>query len=94
MTRLNPWKFGAVLSITVAVSYILCAIFWYSFTGLAVDFLNVLFHGIDFRKIYSVAPFSFNSFLFVLAVLVVWAYLLGVIYALARNWIKPEAGTV
>ena len=92
MTRLNPWKFGAVLSITVAVSYTICAIFWYSFTSMGLEFLNALFHGVDFRKIYSVAPFSFTSFLFVLAVLVVWAYALGVIYALIRNWLRLEAG--
>ena len=93
MTQLNPWKFGALLSITAAVSYIVCAILWYSFTSLGMDFLNALFHGIDFRKIYSATPFSFSSFLSVLAVLMVWAYLLGVIYALARNWMKPETRT-
>ena len=92
MINLNPWKFGVVLSATIAVSYTICAIFWYSFSSLGLDFLNALFHGIDFRKIYSVAPFAFTSFLSVLAVLVVWAYALGVIYALLRNWLKPEAG--
>lgn len=92
MNPLNPWKFGAVLSITTAVSYILCAVFWYAFTSLGMEFLNALFHGIDFGKIYSASPFSFASFVSVLAVLAAWAYVLGVIYALVRNWLKPERG--
>ena len=53
--------------------------------------LNALFHGMDFRKIYSIAPFSFTSFLYVLVVLAGWAYVLGAIYAVVRNWLAPEA---
>ena len=89
MSNLDPWKFGAVLSITVVVSYVLCALFWYSFPGPSMELLNGLFHGVDFRKIYSVTPFAPGTFLFVLAVLAVWAYVLGVIYAAVRNWLKP-----
>ena len=91
MTKLNPWTFGAVLSATVVVSYVLCALFWYSFPGLALEFLNALFHGMDFRKIYAATPFSVGSFLFVLAVLAVWAYALGLIYAAIRNLLLAGA---
>jgi hypothetical protein len=87
MTRLNPWTFGAVLSMTVLVSYILCAAFWYSFTGPSIELLNALFHGMDFRKIYAPAPFALSSFVFVLAVLAVWAYVVGAVYAVIRNWL-------
>ena len=85
MTKLNPWTFGAVLSITVLVSYVLCAVFWYAFPGAAVELLNGLFHGMDFRKIYVAAPFAIASFLYVLAVLAVWAYVLGAVYATIHN---------
>jgi hypothetical protein len=85
MNKLDPWTFGAVLSITVVANYVLCAIFWYSFTGLALDFLNSLFHGMDFRKIYIATPFSISWSLYVLAVLAAWAYVLGAIYAGVRN---------
>lgn len=93
MTKLNPWKFGAVLSITVVVSYILCALFWYSFPGPSMELLNGLFHGMDFRKIFSVTPFAPSTFLFVLAVLAVWAYVLGAIYAVVRNLLLPGTAT-
>lgn len=93
MTKLNPWTFGAVLSITVAASYILCALFWYSFPGPSMELLNALFHGMDFRKIFSVTPFAVSSFLFALAVLAVWAYVVGAIYAVVRNLLLGETRT-
>ena len=85
MERLNPWKFGAVLSLTVLVNYILCTIFWYAFTGPSFDFINGLFHGMDFRKIYAAVPFSAGTFLYVLIVFAVWSYVLGAVYAVIRN---------
>jgi hypothetical protein len=89
MTALNPWRFGAVLSITVAISYLLCALFWYSLPGPSMELVNALFHGMDFRKIYSATPFAIGPMLRVLAVLAVWAYLVGVIYAVVRNRFRP-----
>jgi hypothetical protein len=91
MTKLNPWTFGAVLSITVAVSYILCALFWYSVTGPSIEFLNAVFHGMDFRKIYAATPFSVGMFVYVLIVFAVWSYILGAIYAVVRNLLLAES---
>ena len=85
MEKLNPWKFGAVLSLTVLINYILCTIFWYAFPGPSLDLINGLFHGMDFRKIFAAAPFSAGTFLYVLIVLAVWSYVLGAIYATVRN---------
>ena len=83
--KLNPWTFGAVLSITVVSSYILCALFWYSFTGPAIEFMNALFHGVDFRKIPTATPFAAGTFGYVLLVLTVWSFVVGAIYATVRN---------
>jgi hypothetical protein len=49
--------------------------------------MNALFHGVDFRKIHAATPFAINSFLYVLGVLAVWAYLIGAIYAVVNNLI-------
>lgn len=91
MNNLNPWRFGLVLSITVLVNYVLCAIVWYSLNGPSLKFLNALFHGMDFTKIYASTAFSLTDFLYVLIVLSVWAYVLGLIYALIRNQVKPTS---
>lgn len=85
MTKLNPWQFGAVLSLTVGIGYALCTIVWVSFTGSAIDFLNALFHGLDFRKLQMASVFSISSFAYALIVMMVWAYLIGAIFAALRN---------
>ena len=89
MTRLDPWKFGAVLSITVAIMYLLCALFWYSLPGPSMELLNTLFHGMDFRKIHAPAPFSAASMLYVTVAISAWAYAAGAIYATVRNLLRP-----
>jgi hypothetical protein len=90
MIRLNPWKFGAVLSGTVSINYILCTVLFLSFPQISMDFLNALFHGADFRKLYTGTPFPTGSFVYALFVLAAWAYVLGAVYALTRNWLHPE----
>lgn len=85
MTRLNPWIFGVVVSITVVVIYAICTLLWFAFPEPSIKFINALFHGMDFRKIYASAAFSFGDFLYVLVVFTVWGYILGVVYATVRN---------
>lgn len=92
MVKLNPWKFGAVLSVTVCINYILCTIAFISFPQPSMDFMNALFHGADFSKLYLGTPFPTGSFVYALLVLAAWAYVLGAIYALVRNWLQPGAG--
>lgn len=85
MAKLNPWVFGLVVAITAVIAYVLCTLFWLAFTEPSMDFLNTLFHGMDFRKIYAPAAFSLGGYLAVLVVFTVWGYLVGVIYATVRN---------
>ena len=93
MRRLNPLKFGAVLSLTVGINYALCAIFWALWTDRAIDFLNALFHGLDFRHMQAAGGFNLTGFVYALIVLLVWAYVVGVVFALVRNWVNPDAST-
>jgi len=71
--------------LTVLVNYIPCTIFWYAFTGPSIELMNGLFHGMDFRKIFAATPFSAGTFVYVLVVFAVWAYILGVVYATMRS---------
>ena len=92
MTRLNPWIIGVVVSITVVIIYAICTLFWFAFTEPSINFLNALFHGMDFRKIYGSAAFSLGNFLYVLVVFTVWGYLVGVVYATVRNLLLARGG--
>ena len=85
MHAVNPWRYGAVLSVTVVIGYALCALFWYALPNASLNLLNGLFHGIDFRKISTEPVFSIGTFFSVLLVLAVWSYVLGLIYAAVRN---------
>jgi hypothetical protein len=85
MTKLNPWTFGAVVSITVVIGYVLCTLFWLAFTEYSLDFLSTLFHGMNFREIYTPTGFALGGYLGVLVVFLVWGYVMGVIYATVRN---------
>ena len=85
MTKLNPWNFGAVISLTVVIGYVLCTLFWFAFTESSLDFLNTLFHGMDFRRIYARTEFTLGGYLGVLVVFVVWGYVMGAVFATLRN---------
>jgi small-conductance mechanosensitive channel len=81
MRTVNPILTGTALAVTVAVGYTACAIAFWAWPDAAATFMNALFHGLDFRKLQSgPALFSFGSFLFALAVAVVWAFVLGTVY--------------
>ncbi len=46
-----------------------------------MEFMNALFHGLDFRKLAGGSvPFEFSSFFFALFVAVVWAFALGALF--------------
>jgi hypothetical protein len=51
--------------------------------------MNGLAHGLDFRKLQSgPAIFSFGSFLYVLVVMVAWAFALGALF----GWLQDRMG--
>lgn len=91
MAKLNPWMFGAVVSITVVIGYVLCTLFWLAFTDYSLDFLNTLFHGMDFRRIYVETDVDLGAYLGVLIGFIVWGYAMGVIYAAVRNLLMPRS---
>lgn len=90
MAKLNPWKFGVVLSLAVGFNYIVCTIIWRVWTEPSIDFLNALFHGLDFHELQTDAPFSTPAVFSALITLMVAVYVLGVIFALVRNWVQPH----
>jgi uncharacterized protein DUF5676 len=76
-----PLRLGAALAVTVGIGYVLCTlVFWVS-PEAASNFMNALFHGLDFRKLRSnEGAFSLGSFAYGLSVLVAWAFMLGSVF--------------
>lgn len=72
---------GTAFAATVSIGYALCALVFSIWPEAAANFMNALFHGLDFRKLQSGATlFSFGSFLYALAVMAAWAFGLGTLF--------------
>ena len=92
MTTLNPWKHGAVLAVTIAVAYTVCALLFALAPDRGIDFMNAISHGLEFRKLGTPAPFTFLMFAYPLAVLTIWGFLVGALYAwLSNRWLREHA---
>lgn len=81
MNTRAPWKTGVSLSLTMAISYTVCAILYGLWPQQGVDFLNALFHGLDFGRLASPLPFTPGVFIYPLVVLVVWGFVVGTVFA-------------
>jgi large-conductance mechanosensitive channel len=81
MTRIPPVRMGVALAVTVGIGYALCTVVFWFWPEAAANFMNALFHGLDFRKLRAGdALFTFSSFAYGLVVLVAWAFMLGTLF--------------
>lgn len=72
---------GGAFAATVGVGYALCTLVFWIWPDASANFMNALFHGLDFRKLQAGnSLFSFGSFLYAEGVLVAWAFALGTLF--------------
>lgn len=72
---------GTALAITVGIGYAACALAFRAWPDASMEFMNALFHGLDFRRLASgPALFEFSSFFYALFVALVWAFGLGALF--------------
>lgn len=89
MTFNQSWKIGAAFAVTVAIGHALCTLVFWSWPDASANFMNALFHGLDFRKLQAGPQlFSFGSFGYAAAILAGWAFALGTLFA----WLAPRLG--
>lgn len=89
--RLRPFVLGSTLALTIAIMYTLCAAVWVIWHEEALDFLNALFHGLDFRKIpLPESAYSPSLFVVPFAVLTAWGFIAGMLFAAAYNLLQPR----
>lgn len=85
----NVLRTGTALAITVAIGYALCALVFVIWPGAALQFMNGLFHGLDFGTLRRGAVlFDFGSFLTVLIIMAAWAFGIGALF----GWIFGRLG--
>ena len=81
---------GTALAITVGIGYAACALAFRAWPDASMEFMNALFHGLDFRKLASgPAPFVFGGFFYALFVALVWAFALGALF----GWVMDRFRT-
>lgn len=86
MAHGNSYKAGGALAITVAIGYALCSIVFWLFPEASTNFMNALFHGLDFSPLKRGGTFTFWSFVYGFTVLVVWAFLMGTVF----DWVSER----
>jgi uncharacterized protein DUF5676 len=80
---------GTAFAATVAVGYALCTLVFWIWPEAAVQWMNGLFHGLDFRKLQGgTALFDFGSFVTALVVMTAWAFGLGSLF----GWLFSQLG--
>ena len=81
---------GVALAITVGIAYTACALAFGAWPDASMEFMNSLFHGLDFRKLArGPAPFDFSAFSFALFVAVLWAFALGALFGWLSDRLRP-----
>lgn len=84
----QPLRTGLAFAVTVAMFYALCTLVWLAAPGPFMNFLNSLFHGLDFAPLVKHTEFSWRGFLGAVAVLFVWALLAGTFF----GWLRHRIG--
>ncbi|MPZ45777.1 MAG: hypothetical protein GEV05_20785 [Betaproteobacteria bacterium] len=79
-------RIGITLSITAGIAYVFCAAAWAMWHEQALDFLNGLFHGLDFRRILlAESEWGLWMFLYPLAVVSVAGFIVGAIHEVVKD---------
>lgn len=87
--RLSPFALGLAFAFTIAIMYTICAMAWMIWREPALDFLNALFHGLDFRKLQiPQSRFSFATFVYPLLVMSAWGFVTGTLFGTIVNRFK------
>jgi hypothetical protein len=82
---MKPLRTGLALAATVALFYSLCTLVEVAFPSQFMNFMNALFHGLDFSKLMSSEPYRWASFIYALIIMAIWAFAAGAFFAIVHN---------
>jgi hypothetical protein len=85
---MKPLRTGLALSVTVALFYSLCTLVEVAMPSQFMNFMNALFHGLDFSKLASSEPYRWTSFLYALLVMAIWAFAAGTCFAVIHDMLS------
>lgn len=79
---------GLAFATTVALFYALCTLVWLAAPGPFMDFMNSLFHGLDFTPLLTTPGYSLSGFVSAVVVMFIWAFVAGSFFA----WLRQRLG--
>jgi len=85
-TKFRPLALGLAFALTIAIMYTACALAWVIWQEPALDFLNALFHGLDFRRLQLPGGrFGFSTFVYPLLIMSAWGFATGTLLGAICN---------
>ncbi|TAK90239.1 MAG: hypothetical protein EPO06_09650 [Burkholderiaceae bacterium] len=85
---MKPLHTGITLALTLIVFYSLCTLIAVLWHAQFMQFTNALFHGLDFGKLQTDAPYSWGAFFQALVVFAVWGFAVGTFFAWLHNTVS------
>ena len=90
-TKIRPFALGLAFALTIAVMYTICTLAWVIWQEPALDLLNALFHGLDFRKLQVAgARFSVGTCVYPLVVMSTWGFITGTLLGAICNRVRVQ----
>ena len=84
-----PLRAGSALAVTAALGYTACTLVFLAWPEIATNFMNALFHGLEFRRLQGVpAQPDFGHFVYVLLILALVAFWCGALF----GWLFERLG--
>ncbi|HEX6297672.1 MAG TPA: DUF5676 family membrane protein [Burkholderiales bacterium] len=84
-----PFRIGGALAATMATGYALCTLVFLLWPEVAANFMNALFHGLEFRKLQKgPALFEFGRFFYVLLIVTISSFWFGAL----SGWVFEQLG--
>lgn len=85
MNKLNPWRVGSAMALTVAIVNVICAAAVYLFPDGTISFINSWTHGLDLTVLSSNKPWTVDSMANGLFNVTLMGYLIGTLFAFCFN---------
>ena len=91
-TKIRPFALGLAFALTIAIMYTVCTVAWVIWQEPALDFLNALFHGLDFRRLQLPGTrISLGTFVYPILVMSAWGFATGTLLGAICNRVRvPE----
>ena len=92
MEKLNPWRVGSAMALTVAVISLVCTAAVFLFPDGMVNFVNAWVHGLDLTVLKSDKPWTLGGLAYGLFGVSLTGFLSGVLFAYSYNLVSKCPG--